>query len=78
MQSAEIREQRPANHDVVKVRDDEIGIAQVHVGSERSHEQTGHATNREQADKAEPVKHRRVVRNRSFVKRRRPIENFDG
>ena len=63
MQTTEIAQQRPAHHDVVKVRDDEIRIAQVHVGSQRREKQSGHAADREQTDEAESVQHRCVVRN---------------
>ena len=63
MQSAEIRQQRPADHDVMKVRDDEVRIAQVHIGCERRDEHSRQPADREQTDEAEAVQHRRVVRD---------------
>src|SRR2546421_4817741 len=78
MQPAEIPEQRAAHHDVVEVRDDKVRVADVNVYGERSQKQPGHAAESEQTDEAERIEHRRVVRDRSFVKRRRPVEDFNG
>ena len=77
MQAAEISQQRPADHDVVKMCDDEIGVAEVHVRGQRRQKHSSHPTDREQADEAEPIEHRRVVRDRSFIKRRAPVKDFD-
>ena len=41
------REQRAADHNVVKMGDDEIGVTQVHVCAERCQEQSGHAADSE-------------------------------
>jgi hypothetical protein len=45
VKSAEIGKQRPADHDVVEMRDDEICVADVNVSSQRSQEQSRHAAN---------------------------------
>ena len=58
--AAEIGHDRAADHDVVEMRDDEIGVGEVHVERERGQEQPGQAADREQPDEAERVEHRRV------------------
>ena len=78
MQAAKIREQGPSDHDVVKVRDDEIGVAQMNVSSQRRQKQSGHPADRKQADEPKPIKHWRVVRNRTLIERRRPVKDFNG
>ena len=68
---------RAADHDVVEVRDDEVGVGHVDVEAERGEEQAGQAADREQADEADGVEHRRVPRDRALVHRRRPVEDLD-
>src|SRR6185369_9296601 len=64
MQAAEITKECAANHDVVEVGHDEIGITDMHIDGERCEKQPGHAANSEKADETERVKHRRVVGDR--------------
>ena len=45
--------------------------------AERRQEQAGQAADREQADEAERVEHRRLERDRALVERRRPVEHLD-
>ena len=77
MNPAQVSHHRAAHHDVVKVRDDEVRSAQVHVGRKRSQEQAGQASHREEADKSERVEHRRFIGDRAFIKRRSPVEDFN-
>src|SRR5688572_9447863 len=58
MQSSQVSEEGPAHHDVVEVCHDEIGVAQVNIDRQRGEKQTGHATDGEQADEAQRIKHR--------------------
>ena len=58
--AAQIRHHRAADHDVVEVGDDEVGVVHVHVDRERRQEQARQPADREQADEAEGVQHRRV------------------
>ena len=60
VQAAEVGHHRAADHDVVEVRDDEVGVVHVHVEAERGEEQPGQAADGEQADEAERVEHRRL------------------
>src|SRR5277367_1959432 len=76
MNAAEVGHYGTADHDVVKMRDDEIGAVEVHVCGERGEEQSGEAAHRKEADEAERVEHRRVVGNRAFIERGGPVENF--
>ena len=50
----------------------------VDVDAERGHEQAGQAADGEQPDEAEGVEHRRGEGDRSFIERRRPVEDLDG
>ena len=45
----------PAHHDVVEVRDHEVGVVHVHVHAERGQEQAGQPADGEQPDEAERV-----------------------
>ena len=60
VQPAEVRRDHAADHDVVEMRDDEVGVGDVHVDGERGEEEPGQPADREQADEAERVEHRRV------------------
>ena len=77
MQPAEVPHDRAAHHDVVEVRDDEVGVVHVDVEAHRGEEQSRQPADREQADEAERVQHRRVERHRPFVDRGRPVEHLD-
>ena len=69
MQPGEVGRDHAADHDVVEMRDDEIGVVQMHVGGERGQEQAGQAADGEQADEAERVEHRRVEADVALVQR---------
>src|SRR5438876_10917187 len=73
MQAAEVSEQSPADHNVVEVRHYEIRITQMHVHCQRRQKQSCHTTNRKESNEAEGIKHRRLIRDRRLVKRRRPV-----
>ncbi len=60
VQPAEEGRHRAAHHDVMEVRDDEIGVVDVDVDGQRGEEQPGQAAQREQADEAQRVEHRRL------------------
>ena len=60
MQAAEIGGHHGSHHDVVEMRDDEVCVMEVHIGRERSQEQSGQAADREQTDEPEGVEHRCV------------------
>ena len=51
---------RAAHHDVVEVGHDEVSVGDVDVDAQRRQEQAGQAADREQADEAEGVEHRRL------------------
>ncbi len=61
MQTAEIPHDRAADHDVMKMRDDEVCIVYVNVNAKGSQKQTGHSADDKEPDKAKRVEHRRVV-----------------
>src|SRR5882762_5060744 len=77
VQSADVTHHRAANHDVVEVGDDEIGIVEMNVQAETREEETGEAADEEKTDEAEGVQHRSVVGNGAFVERGGPVEDFD-
>ena len=77
MHAAEKSHDRGADHDVVKVRDHEIGIVQLHVEPERGEKQAGQAADREQADETQRIEHRRLERDMRLVECRRPVEHLD-
>ena len=67
----------PPDHDVVEVGDDKVGVAQMNINCQSGQEQAGHTSNGEQSDEAQRIQHRRVVGDRGFVKRCRPVEDLD-
>ena len=77
VQAGEVAHDRAADHDVVEVRDDEVGVVQVDVEAERRQEQSGQAAHEEQAQEAEDEHHRRLPPDRALVERRRPVERLD-
>ena len=77
MQAAEIGRHHAADHDVVEMRDHEIGVGDVDVIGEAGEEQPGQAADGEQADEAERIEHRRVEAHPALVHRRGPVEHLD-
>ena len=66
-----------ADHDVVEMRDHEIGVGDVHVDRDRGEEQARQPAGREQSDEAERIEHRRFEADLAAVERRRPVEHLD-
>src|SRR5882672_6491530 len=77
VQTADVTHHRSANHDVVKVGDDEISIVEMNVQAETGEKETGEAADEEKTDEAEGVQHRGVVGNGAFVERGGPVKDFD-
>src|SRR4029077_16969193 len=75
--ASEISHDRAADHDVVKMRDDEVGVVQVNIGRERGEKEPGEPAHGEKSDEPESVKHRCLIGDRTFVKSRGPIKDFD-
>src|SRR5882724_12706486 len=76
MQATEIAHQSSADHDVVEMRDNEVGIAKVHVHRERGQKQPRHTADGEESDETESVKHWRIVGDRRLIKRSCPVEDL--
>src|SRR5260370_34294156 len=76
MQAGDVAHDSAADHNVVKVRDDEVGIVDVNIQAEAGEEEAGEAADHEEADETEGVKHRRVPRDRTFVKGGGPIKDL--
>src|SRR6267378_1559881 len=77
VQTADVTHHRAANHDVVKVGDDEISVVKMNVQAETGEEETGEAADEKKTDEAESVQHRSVVGNGTFVERGGPVKDFD-
>ena len=77
VQRREEREAGAAEHDVVKVAHDEIGVVNVHVDGKRALKKTREPADAEKKDEAEREKHGRAQLDRAFVKRGDPIEDLD-
>src|SRR5882762_6894191 len=77
VQSADVTHHRAADHDVVKVGDDEIRVVKMNVQAETGEEETGEAADEKKTDEAESVQHRSVVGNGTFVERGGPVKDFD-
>jgi hypothetical protein len=56
----------------VEVRDDEIGVVQVHVDAERRGEEPGQAADEEQPEERDCPDHRRLQPDRAFGTSSRP------
>src|SRR5579884_2851 len=78
MQAAEVRHDHASHHDVVEVRDDEVGVGHVHVDAKRGEEESSQTAHRKQADEAERVEHGSVVRDGTLVHGGGPVEHLDG
>ena len=78
MQPAHERRDHPADHDVMKMRDDKISSVHMNIHRERRQKKSGESADDKKPDERKRVKHRRFKRNRAAIQRHRPIENFDG
>ena len=76
VQAGQVADDRSADHDVVEVGDDEVGVVDVDVDAERRQEQPGQAADQEQSEEGIGVEHRRLERDRALVERRRPVERL--
>ena len=77
MDAAEISHDRAPDHDVVEMRDDEVGLGHVDIDRKGSEHQAGHTADGEERDKTESVKKGRVEGDVALVERGRPIEDLD-
>ena len=77
VQRAEERRDRAADHDVVEVRDHEVGVVHVHVDRQHRQHQPGQPAEHEQADERRGEQERRIDRDLAFVERRRPVVDLD-
>ncbi len=77
MDAAEVAHYRSAHHDVVEMRDDEIGVVDVHIHSQAGENKPGQATNREQTDSAQGIEHWSVIRDGTLVESGSPVEDLD-
>jgi hypothetical protein len=55
VQSSQVGHDGAAHHDVVEMRDHEIGVGDVYIDSQASHEESRQAADRKQSDEAEGV-----------------------
>jgi len=78
MDASEIGHDRATNHDVVEMCDDEVGLRDVNIDRQRGEHQARHAADGEEGNETESVKDGRFKRDVALVKRRRPVEDFDG
>ncbi len=78
MHPAKVTHHRAANHDVVEVGNDEVGVGDMHVNPQRGQEQSGKTSHGKQADETKGVQHGSGKRNRAFVHGRGPVEDLDG
>ena len=67
MDAAEVGHHHSTDHDVVKMRDDKIGVVQMHIDRQGCQKQTRETADGEEPDETEGVKHRRVKGDRAFV-----------
>src|SRR5581483_4583436 len=77
MNPAQITHDRAADHNVVKMRDDEISVSYVNVQPQRGQEKHGHPPDGKQTYKAEGIEHRRVIGYRTLIECCRPVEYLD-
>ncbi len=78
VQSTQERDHRAAHHHVVKVRNHEVGVVQVHVDRERAEEHPRQAADRKQHDERKGIDHRSIECDRTTIQRRYPAEHLDG
>src|SRR4051794_18472772 len=58
VQPAHERRHHPANHDVMKMRDDEVGIGDVNIEAKRGEKKSSESADGKQPDEPERVEHR--------------------
>src|SRR5437868_14227717 len=62
VQATKISQQRSADHDVGKMRTDEIGVAEVNVRRQCRQKHARQSADRDQADEPKAINHRRLLR----------------
>src|ERR1700691_3736811 len=78
MQPSQITHQYAADHDVMEVGDDKVGICDVNVDSDRGQYEAGQSANGKQPDKAKSIEHWSGEGNGTLVEGGCPVEDFDG
>ena len=76
MERGEVGHDHAADHDVVEMGDDEIGVVKVNVDRERGEHEAGQPADGEEADEAEDVKQRRVEADAALIKSGGPVEDL--
>ena len=77
MNRGHVSHDRPANHDVMKVSDDEISVMHMHIHAQRRQKQAGQSAHGEKANETACVKHGSMKRDRAFIEGGGPVEDFD-
>src|SRR5271168_149617 len=67
VEAANVAHDGAANHDVVEMGDDELGVVEVDIQAEAGEEESSEAADEEQADKAEGVEHGRFVGDGALI-----------
>src|SRR4051812_10503864 len=78
MKGGEVTHDHAADHDVVEMGDDKISILDMNVDGHGCEEKAGESSDCKKADETERVEHGGGKRDRGFVERGGPIEDFDG
>ena len=68
VQAAQEGDHRAADHHVMEMRDDEVGVVHVHVDGQRAEEQPGQPADAEEEEEAERVEHRRGAARSSLCR----------
>ena len=76
VQPGEVAHDRAAHHDVVEVRDDEVGVVDVDVDAERRQESPVRPPTRKRPRKPNDEDHRRLRPDRAACRARGPVEVF--
>ena len=77
MYAAQVGHDHAADHYVMEVRDDEVGVGQMDIDCHGRQEQAGKSADGEQPDEAERVQHGRFIGDRAFIHGGGPVENLD-
>ena len=78
MDASHVGHHHPADHDVMEMRDNEVGVRDMNVDCQCRQEQAGETAYRKQPDETEGVQHRGRKYDRPFVHGCCPVEDLDG
>src|SRR6202162_6298304 len=78
MHSSHVGHDHPADHHIVEMGNYEIGIGDMNVHGQRGQEQSGEATDGEEANEAEGIQHGRCVTDGAAKQGGGPVEYLDG